>query len=103
MFAVSAAQFTAVNTADVFIGKYITLWGFPVTPLSDDALHFTWKLARAVYDGLGANKANTGACHPCTNGASTTSWPICSPWSATNNKTTGTYCSRTFLRPKTTP
>ena len=34
IFAVSAAQFTAAGTADIFINQYITLWGCPVTPLS---------------------------------------------------------------------
>jgi len=68
MFAVSAAQFTAAGTADVFIDKYITLWGCPVSLLSDNGLHFTSKLARAVYDRLGINKVNTSAYHPCTNG-----------------------------------
>ena len=68
MFAVSAAQFTAAGTADIFIDKYITLWGCPVTLLSDNGLQFTSKLARAVYDRLGVNKVNTSAYHPCTNG-----------------------------------
>ena len=50
MFSVSAAQFTAAGAADIFIDKYITLWGCPVSLLSDNGLHFTSKLARAVYD-----------------------------------------------------
>ena len=68
IFAVSAAQFTAAGTADIFIDKYITLSGCPVSLLSDNGLHFTSKLARAVYDRLGINKVNTSAYHPCTNG-----------------------------------
>ena len=67
MFAFSAAQFTAASTADIFTDKYITLWGCPVSLLSDNGFHFTSKLARAVYDRLEINKVNTSAYHLCTN------------------------------------
>ena len=36
--------------------------------LSDDGLHFTSNLARAVCDRLGINKVNTSAYHPCISG-----------------------------------
>ncbi len=68
MFPVSAAQFTAAGTADIFINEYITLWGCPVTLLSDNGLQFTSKLSRIVYERLGVRKINTSSYHPCTNG-----------------------------------
>ena len=39
-----------------------------MTLLSENGLHFTSKLAHAVYDRQGVNKVNASAYHPCTNG-----------------------------------
>ena len=41
MFAVSAAQFTAVRTADILLNDYIHFWRCPVILLSDNGEQFT--------------------------------------------------------------
>ena len=68
MYAVAAAQFIAVGTADILIDKFIPLWGCPVTFISDNELHFTSKLSNAIYERLSINKINTSSYHPCING-----------------------------------
>ena len=40
MFAVSAAEFAAEVTANILIDRYIPLWGYPRSILSDNGLHF---------------------------------------------------------------
>ena len=53
MFAVTAAEFTAEGTANIFINRYIPLWGCPRSTLSDSGLQFCSKLSRAVYKLVG--------------------------------------------------
>ena len=103
MFTVVAAQFTAAGTTNKFIDQHITHWGCPVTLLSDNGLHFTSELARAVYDRLGVNKVNTSACHACTNGGvervNHVLAPRWYPWSGINSKPIGTCCCHASRRP----
>lgn len=40
MYAVAVAEFSADNTADIFINEYITLWGCSVTLLTGNELQF---------------------------------------------------------------
>ena len=68
MYAVTAAEFTAEGTADIFINKYITLWGCPATLLSDNGLQFCSKLSQAVYRRLKVRKIATSSFHPNGNG-----------------------------------
>ena len=64
MYAVSAAEFTADGTADIFVKKYIPLWGCPVGLLSNNGLQFCPKLSRAVCKLLGTRKVGTSSYHP---------------------------------------
>ena len=68
MYATTEAEFTASGTADIFIDRYILLWGCPVTLLSDNGLQFCSKLSRALYECLGINKITISSYQPCTNG-----------------------------------
>ena len=68
MYAVTAANFTAAGTADILIDQYITLWGCPVTLISDNGQQFCSKLSRAIYARLRISKIDTSAYHPSTNG-----------------------------------
>ena len=68
MFAVIAADFTAEVTAIVLVNKYIPLWEFPRTILSDNGLQFCSKLSPAVYQLLGVRKLATSSNHPNGNG-----------------------------------
>ena len=38
MYAVTTAEFTAASTANILINRYIPLWGFPRSVLSDNGL-----------------------------------------------------------------
>ena len=50
MFPVTTAEFTAEGTANILvINQYITLRGCPRTLLSDNGLHFCFKLSRTVH------------------------------------------------------
>ena len=49
MFAVTAAEFTAEGTANIFINRYISLWGCPRRVLLDNGLQFCSKLSYVVY------------------------------------------------------
>ena len=69
MFPVTVAEFTAEGTANVFVNKYIALWGFPRTILSDSGIPFCSKLSQAVYQLLGVSKLATSSYHPNGNGA----------------------------------
>ena len=48
MYAVSAEEVTAEGTADILVNKYIPLWGYPVSLLSDKGLYICFKLPYAV-------------------------------------------------------
>lgn len=50
MFAVTATEFTAKGTANVFVNQYMTKWGCPTTLLSDNDFQFCSKLSMAIYD-----------------------------------------------------
>ena len=49
MFPVTTADFTAEGTANILVNQYIPLRGCPRTILSDNGLHFCFKLSRTVY------------------------------------------------------
>ena len=68
MFAVAAAEFPAEATANIFVNRFIPLWGCPSTLLSDNRLQFCAQLATAVYKLLGVYKLTTSAYHPSGNG-----------------------------------
>ena len=68
MYATAEAEFTASNTADTLVDRYIPLWGYPVSLLSDNGLQLCSKLSRALYERLGVNKIAASSNHPCTNG-----------------------------------
>ena len=42
--AVSAAEFTAGDTAEILVNRYIAIWRCPASLLSDNRLHFCFKL-----------------------------------------------------------
>ena len=56
MYAVTAAEFTAEDTAYILINRYIPLWGCPRSILSDNGNQFCSKLSQAVYNLLGVRK-----------------------------------------------
>lgn len=66
MSAITAAQFTAAGTSDIFVDQYSTFWGCPVTLISDNGQQFFSKLS-TVYVRLGVNKINISECDPSTN------------------------------------
>ena len=68
MFAVTAAEFTAKGTANIFVNQYMTKWGCPTTLLSDNGLHFCSKLSMAIYEVMKIKKVTTSSYHPQTNG-----------------------------------
>ena len=68
MFAVTAAEFTAEDTANILVNRFILLWGCPSTLLSDNGLQFCAHLATAVYKLMGIHKLITSAYHPSGNG-----------------------------------
>ena len=68
MFPVTAAEFTAEDTAKILVNQYIPLWGCPHTILSDNGLQFCSKLSQAVYQLLGVHKLATSSYHPNCNG-----------------------------------
>ena len=47
-FPVTAAEFTAVGTANILVNKYIPLWGCPRAILSDNGLQFCSRLSQDV-------------------------------------------------------
>ena len=57
MFPVTAAEFTAESTANILVNRYIPMWGYPRTILSDNGLQFSSKLSQYVYQVLGVHKA----------------------------------------------
>ena len=65
MYATTEAEFTASGTADIFIDRYIPLWGCPVTLLSDIGRQLCSKISRALYERLGIN--NHHQCLPPLN------------------------------------
>ena len=66
MYAVTATEFTAEGTADIFVNRYITLWGCPLSLLSDNGMRLCSKLAMVVYKLLGVRKVATSSYHPKT-------------------------------------
>ncbi len=68
MYSVTATEFTAEGTADIFVNRYIPLWGCPVSLLSDNGTQFCSKLSQAVYKLLGVRKVATSSYHPNGNG-----------------------------------
>ena len=99
MYDVSAAEFTAEGTANILVNKYIPLWGFPASLLSDNGLKFCSNMSLVVHKLLGMRKIATSAYHPNGNGGVervTTPWLRCWRWSSTKDKTTGTSTCRTW-------
>ena len=68
MFAVIATEFTAEGTANILGNRFIPLWGYPSTLLSDNGLQFCAQLATAVYKRMGIHKLTTIAYHQSGNG-----------------------------------
>ena len=68
MRVVSAAEFTAESTADILVNKYMPLWGYPVSLLSNDRLKFCSELSLSVYKLLDIRKTATSAYHHNGNG-----------------------------------
>ena len=68
VFPVTAAEITAEGTANILVNKYIPLWGFPRTILSDNGLQFCSKLSHPVYQLLGVRKLAKSSYHPNGNG-----------------------------------
>ena len=68
MFAVTAAEFTGEDTANILVNRYIPLWGCPSTLLSDNGPQVCAQLATAVCKLLGIHKLTTRAYHPSENG-----------------------------------
>ena len=48
MYAVCAAQFTAVGTADILVNDYIPKWSYPKSFLTDNGRQFCSALSSAV-------------------------------------------------------
>ena len=68
MFAVTAAEFTAEDTAKILVNCFVPLWGCPSTLLPDNGLQFCAQLATAVYKLMGIHKLTTSAYHLSGNG-----------------------------------
>ena len=68
VFAITAAEFIAEGTANIFVNHFIPLWGCPSTVLSDNGSQLWAQLATAVYKLLGVHKLTTSAYHPSANG-----------------------------------
>ena len=65
---VAAAEFTAKDTANNLINRYIPAWGCPRRILSDNDLQVCSKLSQAVYKLLGVLRIETSSYHPNGNG-----------------------------------
>ena len=68
MFAFTTAEFTVEGTADILENRFIPLWGFPSTLLSDNGPQFCARLATTVYKLLRIHKLATSAYQPSGNG-----------------------------------
>lgn len=64
MFAVTAPEFTAKGTANIFVNKYIPLWGFPRTIRWNTDLQFYSKTSHAVYQLLETRQPSPCSYHP---------------------------------------
>ena len=64
MFAVTAAAFTAEDTANILINRCIPLWGCSISILSANDLQFCSKFSHVVYELLGVRKLATSSYHP---------------------------------------
>lgn len=83
MFTVTDADFIAEGTADILVNKYMPLWGYPTSILSDNGLHFCSKFYVAILKRLRVRKFTTSAYHPNGNGGVervTARWLKCWPW-----------------------
>ena len=68
IFPATATEFTAEDTANILVNKYIPLWGCPRTILSDNGLQVFSKLSQAVYQLLGVRNLATSSYNPNGNG-----------------------------------
>ena len=68
MYAVCAAQFTAVGTANILVNDYIPKWGCPKSLLTDNGRQFCSELSSAVCRMMGIRKLTTSAYHVMGNG-----------------------------------
>lgn len=68
MLAVTAAIFTAKDAADIFVNRYIILWGCPTSLIFDKGLQCTSALSTAINDLLGAKTTPSTSYHPETKG-----------------------------------
>lgn len=68
MYAVCAAKFTAVGTADILVNDYIPKWGCPRSVLTDNGRQFCSELSSAVCRMMGIRKLTTSAYHAMGNG-----------------------------------
>ena len=68
MFAVNAAEYTAEHTANILINRYVPLWKYPRSILSDKGFQFCSKLSHAVYKLPGVRKIATSSYRPNGNG-----------------------------------
>ena len=68
MFAVTAAEFTAEDTANTLVNRYIPLWGCPSTLLSDNRPRFCAQPTTAMSKPLGIYNLTTSTYYPIENG-----------------------------------
>ena len=64
MFPDTSAEFTAVGTASILLNRYVPLWGYPRSILSDNGFQLCSKLSHAVCQLLGLGKIATSSYHP---------------------------------------
>ena len=67
MFPDTAAEFTAEDTANIPVNKYIPLWRCPRTIISDNGLQFCSRLPQAVYQLMGVRTFAASSYHPDDN------------------------------------
>lgn len=66
IFATTAVDFKATGIANVFVNRYMALWDYSTTPLSDNRVQFCYGLS-IFYLLLKIEKMTTRAHHPQTN------------------------------------
>lgn len=67
MYAITAAQFTAVGTTDTLVNDSIPKWGCPKSLLSDNAREISSGFLRAVFKLMGMRKLTTTDYHLMSN------------------------------------